>query len=99
MVGRDLCQQRCSQPVNPLLDLRGRVGILMREHGKQVGQQVEHNSHGTGESHPLGGEAVMEELGERLEDRLALGEVCRALVVPPLAPFPARGAGRSAAPG
>ena len=52
----------------------------MREHGKQVGQQAEHNPHGTGEGHPLGGEAVMEELGERLEDRLALGKVCRGIV-------------------
>jgi hypothetical protein len=47
----------------------------MREHRTHIGQQAEHNPHGPGEGHPLGGEAVMEELGERLEERLTLGEV------------------------
>src|SRR5262249_58410637 len=35
---------------------------------------------GPGEGHPLSSEAVMEELGERLEDRLALVEVGWGLV-------------------
>ena len=59
VIGRDLGLPRAAEPVNPLLDLRSRVAILMREHGKQVGQQAEHNPPGPGEGHPLGGEAVM----------------------------------------
>src|SRR5919197_2928100 len=80
VIGCDLGLQRTTEPVNPRLDLLGRVAILMREHRTQVGQQVEHDPHGPSEGHPLSGEAVMEELGERLEDRLALVEVCRGLV-------------------
>jgi hypothetical protein len=80
VIGHDLGPQRAAQPVNPGLDLRSRVAILMREHRTQVGQQVEHDPHGPGAGHPLSGEAVMEELGERLEDRLALVEVGRGLV-------------------
>jgi len=80
VIGRDLGSQRAAQPVNPGLDLRSRVAILMREHRTQVRQQVEDDPHGPGEGHPLSGEAVMQELGERLEDRLALVEVCRSLM-------------------
>src|SRR5262249_59762805 len=67
VIGRDLGSQRAAQPVNPGLDLFSRVAILMHEHRTQVGQQVEHDPHGPGESHPLGGEAVMEELRQRLD--------------------------------
>jgi hypothetical protein len=67
VIGRDLGLQRAAEPVNPRLDLRGRVRILMREHRTQIGQQAEPNPHGPGEGHALGGEAVMEELRQRLE--------------------------------
>jgi len=77
VVGHDLGPQQAAQPVNPGLDLFSRVAILMREHRTQVGQQVEHDPHGPGEGHSLSGEAVMEELGERLEDRLALIEMTK----------------------
>src|SRR5215510_7260182 len=80
VIGGDLGLQRTPEPVNPRLNLRGRVAILMREHRTEVGQQVEYNPHGPGEGHPLSGKAVMEELGERLKDRLALVEVGRGLV-------------------
>src|SRR5262245_24160089 len=80
VIGHDLGSQRAAQPVNPGLDLRSRVAKLMREHRTHIGQQVEHDPHGPGEGHPLSGEAIMEELGERLEDRLALVEVGRGLV-------------------
>jgi hypothetical protein len=56
-----------TEPVNPSLNLLGRVCILMREHRTQIGQQAEHNPFGPREVHPLGGEAVMEELRQRLE--------------------------------
>src|SRR4029453_2036150 len=59
VVGRDLRSQRAAQPVNPGLDLRSRVAILMREHRTQIGQQVEHDPHGPGEGHPLSAAAVM----------------------------------------
>ena len=80
VIGGDLGPQRAAQPVNPVLDLRSRVAILMHEHRTQIGEQAEHDAHGPGEGHPLGGEAVMEELRQRLKDRLALGEVCWAIV-------------------
>ena len=80
VIGRDLGLQRTAEPVNPGLDLRSRVAILRREHRTHIGQQAEPDAHGPSEGHPLGGEAVMQEPGERLEDRLALGEVCRGLV-------------------
>jgi len=81
VIGHDLGLQWAAEPVNPRLDLRGRVRKLMREHRTHIGQQAERNPHGSGKGHPLGGETVVEELGERLEYRLALGEVCRAIVV------------------
>ena len=80
VIGRDLGLQRAAEPVNPRLDLRSRVRILMHEHRTHIGQQAEPNPHSPGEGHPLGSGAVMEELGERLEDCLALGEVGRGLV-------------------
>src|SRR5262249_33419032 len=80
VIGCDLRLQRTTEPVNPRLDLLGRVAILMREHRPQAGQQVEHDPHGAGGGDPLSGEAVVEERGERLEARLALVEVGRGLV-------------------
>jgi hypothetical protein len=49
VIGHDLGSQRAAQPVNPYLDLRSRVAILMREHRTHIGQQVEHDPHGPGE--------------------------------------------------
>jgi hypothetical protein len=80
VIGGDLGLQRTAEPVNPGLDFLDRVCILMREHRTHIGQQAQHNPFGAREGHPLRGEAVMEEPGERLEDRLALVEMCRGLV-------------------
>ena len=80
VIGRDLGLQRAAEPVNPRLDLLSRVRILMHEHRTHIGQQAAHKPRGTGEGHPLGDKAVMEELGKRLEDRLALVEVGRGIV-------------------
>ena len=72
VIGRDLGLQRAAEPVNPRLNLLSRVRILMHEHRTHIGQQAEHNPHGPGEGHPLGGEAVMEELRQRLEGSVAI---------------------------